>query len=422
MSDAVPAPSGTSGIRGTPAAVAVALGTLVANVLVYGVFLVLARALDPAQLGAFSALGNLVVIAGVAALAAQLVAAREVARAPDPADPAPVVSALRTGALVGLVGTGVLLLAVPVVTAVLDLPGPAPALLLAAVVLPTYLSYATLGCLQGRHRFIAFGTLLVVMAGGRFAAAVLGSALDLGVTGVLALTVASVWLAAGFALLLVRDALPGVLGTSGTWSRAVVHGAAATSALLVVTNIDTPLARALLDPRAAGEYAVLAVFEKAAFWGPAFLATLLYPRMATATGRRTAVAAASATAGLGLVGVGVAALLADTLVEVVGGPDYAHVAGLVPWFVAAGAAWSTAQVLVYWRLSRADHRLGWVVWVVAALVAVTVALRHEDLAQVVSAVLGGGLLVVLYGVVLLFRHGAAGRAEALAAAPLSTLP
>lgn len=408
--DPLPTPRSGAVRRGTPA-LAVALGTLVANVLVYGVFLVVARALDTDGLGAFSAVANLVVIAGVPALALQLVAARHLARADGPRVVEETGAALRTGGVVGLAGGVLLLAAAPAVTAWLALPGPLPALLLAAVVLPTYLTYAALGCLQGRRRFVAYSVLLVVMSAGRLAAAVLGARLGFDVTGILALTVASVWLASVLALALVRDAVPGVSGPRTTWVGAVLRGSAATSALLVVSNLDTPLARALLPADEAGRYAVLAVFEKAAFWGPAFLAMLLYPRMSTATGRRAAVAAVGATAGIGVLVVAASAALAEPLVGVVGGAAYRGLADLVPLFTAAGAAWSTAQVLVYWRLARGDHRLGWVVWTVTGAVVAVVAVRHDGIAQVITAVLVGGLLVVAWGVGLLLRHGSATRAE-----------
>ncbi|HMM94512.1 hypothetical protein [Phycicoccus sp.] len=390
-----------------------AAATLGANVLVYGVFLVLARALTPADLGAFSALGNLLVIAGVPALALQLVTARHVARtrSTPPADlPAAVGSALRTGLVVGLGGTAVVLALAPVLSAVLDLPSGWLAVLLALAVLPVYLAYAAQGCLQGRERFVALGAVLVAVAVGRLAAAVVGGGLGWGVGGVLGLTVLASWLAAGLALVLVRDGLPAAWARARpTWVGEVLRGTTATAALLVVTNLDVPLARALLHPDDAGRYAVLAVLAKAAYWGPAFLATLLYPRMATGSGRRAALAAVWATAGIGVAVVGGAALLARPLVLVVGGERYAELAPLAPLFAAVGATWSVAQVLVYWRLSRGDHRMGLVVWTVAAVVVAVVGWRHGGIADVALPLLAGGLVVVAWGVALLVRHGAARR-------------
>lgn len=392
-------------------ALAVALGTLLANVLVYGVVLVVARALDSAGLGVFSAVSNLVVIAGVPALALQLVAARHVARAGADRHLDEVGTALRTSLAAGLAGTTLLLVAAPAVTAWLALAGPGPALLLAATVLPTYVTYAVLGSLQGRRRFAAYAGLLVLMAAGRLAAALLGAVLDTGVTGFLALTTGAAWLVGVSGLVLVRDALGSVGVGRRTWFGAVLRGSTATSALLVVSNLDTPLARALLPATDAGRYAVLAVVEKAAFWGPAFLAMLLYPRMATANGRRPAVLATAATAAIGVVAVLLSLVLAEPVVLVVGGEGYRDLAGLVPLFAAAGAAWSTAQTLVYWRLARGDHRLGWVVWLVTAGVIGAVTVRHDEIADLVTAVLVGGLVVVAWGIGLLARHGAAARAD-----------
>ncbi len=189
-----------------------------------------------------------------------------------------------------------------------------------------------------------------------------------------------------------------------TWVRAVVQGATATSALLVVSYMDVPLARAFLSPTESGEYAVLALFSKAALWGPAFLATVFYPRMARATTRRSVLLAVGSTAAIAALGIAFAAVFAEQLVVIVGGADYTHLAPLVPLFTAVGATWSVAQVLVYWRLSRGDHRLGYAVWTVAVLVAGTIVLwRHGSIAEIASTVLTGGLAVCAYGLLLLAR-------------------
>ena len=381
--------------------------TLLANVLAYALFLVLNRTLTPDDLAATAALLNLTVISGVLALALQLVAARQVARTPAAASSPDDTegSALATGVLLGLAVTAVVLVASPLVAAAFDLGDVLPAVLVALVVLPTYLTYAAQGCLHGRERFGALGLVFVAVAAGRFVAGAGAALAGLGVTGVLGFTVVAAWLAAGLALALVPGgvrALRHHLRT--TWVRAVLHGATATSALLVVTNLDTPLARTFLTPEESGQYAVVALFSKAAYWGPAFLATLFYPRMARATSRRSALWAVGSTGAIAVVGVLFAALLAEPLVRLVGGPDYVDLAPLVPLLTASGAVWSVAQVLVYWRLSRGDHRLGYAVWTVAAAVAAVVVLwRHDSIAEIASTVLAGGLVVVGYGLVLLSR-------------------
>jgi O-antigen/teichoic acid export membrane protein len=398
-------------------ALVIAAATVVANVLAYALFLVLNRALSPNDLGAVAALLNLTIISGVLALALQLVAARHVATAAAPvadaarapSHPADALeaegSALATGLVLGLVVTGTMLLASPLVAAAFGLDGVLPAALVALTVLPTYLTYAAQGCLLGRERFGLLGLVFVVVALGRFVAGAGAALAGIGVTGVLALTAVAAWLACGLVLLFVSGGARRLRdGLQRTWVSAVVHGATATSALLVVSYMDVPLARAFLSPTESGEYAVLALFSKAALWGPAFLATVFYPRMARATTRRSVLLAVGSTAVIAALGVAFAAVFAEQLVVFVGGPDYAQLASLVPLFTAAGATWSVAQVLVYWRLSRGDHRLGYAVWTVAVLAATTIVLwRHGSIAEIASTVLAGGLAVCAYGLLLLAR-------------------
>ncbi|HYN67070.1 MAG TPA: oligosaccharide flippase family protein [Ornithinibacter sp.] len=392
-------------LRHAPTAAVLAAATLCANVLAYTLYLVLNRALTPQDLGAVAALLNLTVISAVLALALQLVAARHVAtdRAVAHSRDATEAAAVATGTVLGLAVTGLMLLASPVIAVAFDLDGLLPAVLVAVGVLPTYLTFAAQGCLLGRERFGALGIVYVLVAGGRFLAGAGAAWAGLGVSGVIGATVVAAWVTAAISLAMVPAAVRGAgARLRSTWVRTVLHSATATSALLVVTNMDIPLARTVLPPVESGEYAVVSLFAKAAYWGPAFLATLFYPRMARATTRRSALLAVGSTTVIALVGVGLSALLAEPLIRIVGGPTYVGLAPLVPLLTASGAAWSVAQVLVYWRLSRGDHRLGYAVWAVAALIAATVLLwRHDSIAEIASTVLAGGLAVAVYGLVLL---------------------
>ena len=413
-------PAAAGLLRHAPTAAVLAMATLSANVLAYALYLVLNRTLTPQDLGAVAALLNLTVISAVLALALQLVAARRVAtgRAVASSRDATEAASVATGTVLGLAVTGLLLLASPVVATAFDLGGVLPAVLVALGVLPTYLTFAVQGCLLGRERFGTLGVLYVLVAGGRFLAGAGAAWAGLGVAGVLGAIAVAAWVTAAISLAMVPAAVRGAgAQLRSTWVRTVLHSATATSALLVVTNMDIPLARTVLSPVESGEYAVVSLFAKAAYWGPAFLATLFYPRMARATTRRSAVLAVGSTTVIALVGVALSAVLAEPLILVVGGPPYVGLAPLVPLLTASGAAWSVAQVLVYWRLSRGDHRLGYAVWAVAGLIAATVLLwRHDSIAQVASTVLAGGLAVSAYGMVLLLGTSP-GRPAPVRAAP-----
>ena len=62
--------------------------------------------------------------------------------------------------------------------------------------------------------------------------------------------------------------------------RELLGAGAVTAGVLVLTNVDLLMARALLEPAAAGAYAVGSLFAKAAFWAPNFIAVLVFPRLA----------------------------------------------------------------------------------------------------------------------------------------------
>ncbi|MGL5816769.1 MAG: hypothetical protein ACRCYR_04345 [Phycicoccus sp.] len=397
---AATAPSAGRVRRGSVHAGVVGAATLLANVLAYGAALVLNRVLTPDELGAVAALLAVSVLAGVPALALQLVGARHVATDRTGVQR----TALRTGAVLGGAASAVVLASSPVLAPLFDLDGPLPVVLVAAAVFPTFLVHAVQGCLHGEERFVALGVVYVVTAGLRFAAAAGAALLGLGVAGVVALTAVGAWLAAGAATTVLLPAWRRAPAPSSIrpWLRAVVHGSTATAALLAVTTMDTPLARTFLRPEESGDYAVLAVFSKAAFWGPAFLATLFYPRMARGSARFGPVAAVGSTVVVALTGVAAAAALSGPLIALVGGAAYADLEADVALFTAVGATWSIVQVLVYWRLARGDHRLGYVVWLVAAGCAVVVvAARHDSVREIATTMLWGGLGAAGFGVALL---------------------
>ncbi|MFC7488924.1 hypothetical protein ACOCJ7_06450 [Knoellia sp. CPCC 206453] len=374
---------------------AVGAGTLLANVIAYTLFLVLNRELAADDLGAVASLLNLVIIAGVAALSTQLVSAWRVALDRPDAHAA----ALRTGAIVGLIMSGTVAVVSPVLVPLLHLDGPLPVLLVAASMLPTCVTAGVQGSLQGSERFVALGivyamTSIIRTAGGAFAAWA-----GWGVTGVMALTTVAAWFMAFVAVLLVRDHVGRALHADvPTQVRRVLGGMAGTSALLVASTIDTPVARHVLSGADSGAYAVLSLFAKATFWGPAFLATVLFPHMSRAKGLRPLFVALGGTAAIVGVGVAVSALLSGPLVRIVGGPAYTHLADLVPAFTALGGAWALSQVLVFWGAARGRHVVGYLVWGAVGLATLVVELwRHDSVAEVATTFLVASVLVTVIG-------------------------
>ena len=395
---------------GSVPALLIAVGTMTANLLGYGFFLVLNRTQDADALGAIVALTNLAVIGAVPALALQLVVARRVAQEQDTSNRAPhtrsteaATIALRTGLVSAAAMTGLTLALTPAIIWALHLTSAIPALLLSLVIGPTCVSYAVLGLMQGTDRFAMLSILYVVIGLTRLLAGVLAGLVGWGVSGLLAAMAVAAVAAMLIALAVARDmGLSSSLRRGSTWTRSVIHGMTATSALLVVSSLDAPLARHFLPAAVAGEFAVLTIFSKAAFWAPAFIVTVVYSRMATRGGSRHVRLALVATSATVLVGVTLGLLLAHPLALLVGGWRFAHLAPHVGLFVAIGGMWAISQVFVYWRLARGDHRFGLLLWLAAAGIVGTAALAtHDTLAALAWTLLAGGAFIGLAGMTLL---------------------
>ena len=407
------------------------VGTFLGNMLSYFFFVVLSRTLTPPDLGAVGSLVSLATIAAVPGTGIQLVAARWVA-APPPESAASSGSAASPGtaALDAALGASLRLAAVLSAAALVLVPGAAyllrvdvgAALAVATAAAPITLTFAVQGLLQGRERFGALATVAALVGITRVSAAVLAAAGDLGPDAVMWLFTAGWALTlyiAGF--LMHRDGGPHLFKAARhAWgsapSRAIfrqsVTAVLPMSGLLVLSSLDMLLARHFLPEDLSGGYAIGAVFEKVAFWGPTFLATLYYPRMARAADRARAVRdALLLTASVGAVGVLAAFLLGGPLVAVVGGAEYAALAPLAWLFCTLGVTLALVQVLVYADLAAGRHRAGAAVWLALAASTAVVAGRHASIEQVVTGVLGCLLVVALVSAWLsrIPRRGAGAR-------------
>ncbi len=404
---------------------ALAAATLAANVLGYVLLLVLSRVLVAADYGAVGALLNLAIVGAVPALAVQLVAARETARAHRRHDvPGPAVArtsmlgrlGLGAGALVGVA----VVLASPLLASFLHLNGPWPAVALGTSLLPAGGTSAALGVLQGGERFGRLAVLFVAVAVTRCLAGAGAAVAGWGVTGVMVGTLAAAVAGLAVAVALVPRAFvpariaPGVAAPVGHRSaggraqdaavrarlrRDTLASTLSTGGLLAFVNLDVLLARHYLPAAASGVYAVGSLFTKVTFWGPAFLATLLYPRMVGARGRDRAVAAAAGlTAALGAVVVLFALAAGGRLVTLAAGSRYADLGRTAALFAALGTAFAVVQVLIYARVAVGDRRLGIAAWLLAAGTAgVVAATSPSAVTSLVSIALAGACCLVAVG-------------------------
>jgi O-antigen/teichoic acid export membrane protein len=289
----------------------------------------------------------------------------------------------------------------PLLGALLHLDVPV-LLLLGLMSVPMAVVYAAQGVLQGLERFVRLAAVLAAGGVAKFGAAAVTALVGGGVLLVVALLAAGWVLVAALALGLVPPATRHVRGARVAHLPRLVAGAVVpTSGLLFLSSMDVLLARHHLSGPESGAYTVGALFEKAAFWGLGFLATLHYPAMAQPLRRRAAlVAALGTTAGVGLLGVAGTAGLGRPLVTIVGGESYAHLGPIVWRFTALGVCLALVQVLAYAGLARAATRMGVAMWLAGAAAVVLTGVSHADVTGVVDVMLGCTALLVVVGLVI----------------------
>ncbi|WLP88932.1 polysaccharide biosynthesis protein [Gordonia sp. NB41Y] len=374
---------GPGRVRGVIGALGwVAVGSMVANIAAYLVYVGAGRWLLPGDYGQFARLLSAMLILGVPALALQAVIAREVVRG-------------RAGNLrrVSITTTlGVLVtaaIAVPIVAAVADTGIPATVAALAAAPLLVIIA-AGQGVLQGRQEFRALAWVLAVVGALRSVPMLVAFAVGAGPAGGLAAGTLGAVVAAGIVGVAVRATgtgplHPGRVGRDGdadgdgardrVSALSVLRASQVQLVLIVAVSIDLLLSRTALDEVDAGIYGLGAVATKAAFWLPQAIGVVLYPRLADPARSRTSLRQAVAVvAGIGVlvtVGAGVAA----PLVPIVIGEEYRPLVGILWLFAYTGAAMAVLQVVLLAAIAADRTRVAvgtWVAVVIEAVVTVTV--------------------------------------------------
>jgi len=396
------------------AGVVMAVGLGLGNAGNYAYNIAMSRMLGPSAYGALAALLALVLIGAVPGLALQAVVARHSAlRAGDERAVAALwsrllVTTLAFGAALGLVAVA----AAPLVDAFLHLGSLGPSLWLAATLVPLPALAAVQGMLQGSERFGALAALLLLNAAGKLAAGLglvaLGGRVGAALSGAVVGEVVA--LLAGIAYIR-RDLGLGKAGRDVTGlAREVWEASAAMLGLLLLSNLDTPLARHYLDAHDAGLYAVGAIMAKIAFWGPQFVGMVVFPRLVTARAGATATAMAgggavphagdpvrrryltgalAVVAMLGLLLVVLTAAAPHLAVLLPFGARYRQVGPLLPLFAALGTMLALAQLVLFSGIAAADRRTGRLPLAAALAEAALIAVAlHHSIVQVVSTATG----------------------------------
>lgn len=378
----------------------VAVGTLVGNGLSYGFSFALSHKLGPTGYGQIGSLLAIFLIASVPATAIQVVTARRVARAHtvDPAEIRRVTGPLlRWSMLIGLGTTVALALAAPLLSVALPALSTAQIALTALTLLPNALIYCYLGIAQGSGRFTVFSVLFVLSTAAKFAVGLLLGAVKAD-PGIIMGAMAGSWvLVAACCHYALRDlAGPRVLVKDGGYLAELATASWGLGAVLMLSLLDGLLAAHYFRGDVLGRYQAGALFTRAGYFGPQFIAVLAFPRLAVPETRAKALRGALIAAlTMGAFTVLVSVFTARPLIKVAFGQAYlTSAAGFdlasAAWiFAVAGAIQALVQLALLDAIARRSAVVGWMVLgsILIEFVLITTVAHHSPVQLITTAAL-----------------------------------
>jgi O-antigen/teichoic acid export membrane protein len=387
-----------------------AVASLVATGLNYVFLLAAARLLGSNDYGALAALLGLLTVVLLPTGALQLAVSREISRrlALGDAEGADgfAWAIFRLGLLVTAPLLALALALVIPVRELLNIESTGAVALAAVGVLVALTLPTTMGVLQGYQRFQAVAALYVLPFALRLALlAILVAAAGYRLGGAMLAAVAGGAASVAVALWLVRRPLrQGALTIRprlAPFLRYLWPVVVGLIGIAVLTNGDILVVKARFSPD-AGDYAAASAFARVAFFLPATILAVLFPRTAARQARgedtadilgRSLIVTAAFCALLTLF----YALVGDPLLRISFGDEFAEAGTLLPTFTVAMSLFSLANVLVGFHLSRGETRYA---WIVAGAVVVQIA----ALALVPSSLEGVIWTNMAVGIVLLAAH------------------
>jgi O-antigen/teichoic acid export membrane protein len=348
----------------------VAAGMMGMNLAVYVFNVIAARMLVPHDFGALTALFGIILVGGVSALGLQAVTARRLAVDPANADAIIGVTVRVTLLVATMVGAAVAASTV-VLTPALKLDSYWPVVLCGLALVPLTVMGAQSGIAQGQERWGVLAAINLGNGFGRLLGGTAGLAVSATPTSAMIGLAIGSWLPvlAGSRLLIGHDRSGPRLSRRPLLREALLSSHALL-AYLVLSNMDSLIARNVLDEHDSGLYASGLILAKAALFFPQFVSVVLFPRLARATSHHARLRAVSLVAALGALAVAAAVVLPWLALILVGGDEYSEISGRLWLFAVAGSSLAIVHLLVFDALARHAHGIVVMVWTaVAAVVA-----------------------------------------------------
>ena len=360
----------------------------------YLFFLVAGRLLGPADYGLVAALLSAALIIQTPFTSLQGAMARAIGGRPEIGGGLYVLALRRAAVATAVVGGAAALLVIAA-GVISDAVPVGPLLATLVVVLPAGILPLALGQLQGEGRFAALAVGMASLGLPRPVFVLAFFAAGLGIYAALLGSAATAFFATGvvmwFSLGRLGDAP--IDRNSSSWtgfSGSLLPFTVGIAATAVLTNVDVVVAKLALDPHDAGIFAAVAILSKAVFIVPQAVATVALPRVAA---RRTAgeltdrllAAATGVTVAAGLAATGIAFVLAEPIIQITFGSEFADGAGILGAFTGVSALMGVVIVVLYHQLALGMYGFAWTLVAVAGAQTALLAVFHGS-AEVIIAV------------------------------------
>lgn len=387
-----PAPSATGTL-------AFGVASALANVFGYLVTVLLVRGLAPAEFGAIGALFALGIVGTMPSTALQLALAQRTAKALEAGEP-PVTrqTAVKQGLVLGAAMTAAFaVLSVPLAH-YLHLDSALLVVVVGVTLVPMLVTAGLQGLMLGCRRFWPLSASTFVSGVTRLVAIPVG--LSLGdVSAVLCSVVGAATVTAVVTFLMTQGG-PGQRLTLRPLLQRTSQGTVTLTAYFLLTNLDIPVARHVLDSGDSGTYVLGSMFAKICLWGPQFLSVVAFPSMHDAQhGRRATLRVSALTFAVG----GLASLtllpLGGRILSAVSGDAHdPRLDGLAAWFGLLGSVWAVLHALVLHEVATRRARDSWWLWLGAAALGFGVSLLPVSFTVdrvLVAAILVSSLVVLV---------------------------
>jgi O-antigen/teichoic acid export membrane protein len=380
-------------------------GSVLVSLANFGYNIGVAHLLGPGDFSHAAAAVTLLMLASCINLAYQLVAAKLIAKTPEPDKRAAVYQYLmRRAWLVGFGLSATIVGASRWIAGYLRMPSPTLIVLLGLGMLFYIPLGVRRGGMQGTCQFVRLSLNLAAEAFVKLISAmilVLGGAGILGAVGAISLSVfAAFLLPAGDHKL--RQAPAAYLPVSFLESiQAIIFFIGQ----VIINNVDILMVKHYFAPDAAGIYAAVALVGRLLYFATWSVTTAMFPisagSAAESDSRRVLVVPLLFVAGLSSVFVVFLASFPGLVIRTLFGSDFHRVGAGVEQLLAmnavATAVYAVCVVLITYEMSRRIANTGWLQLVVSLLIILSVAAFHDSLMQVIviQQVLRGLLLIAV---------------------------